>query len=122
MASCMAHAVFQALETLLLRSSAEATPFVPPIIQTGMQYIKYDPVRSFQCCHDTRIYRAKNYTEGDDDEDMVEADEEEEDEELDDESVETFSDTPSTDVFKGTPTTKTHHTRSAVLPPNSCHP
>ncbi|KIM50112.1 hypothetical protein SCLCIDRAFT_34642, partial [Scleroderma citrinum Foug A] len=65
----MAHAVFQALENLLLRSSAEATPFVPPIIQTGMQYIKYDP----------------NYTGGDDDEDMVEADEEEEDEELDDE-------------------------------------
>ena len=47
MVNCMAHAVFQALETLLLRSSAEATPFVPPIIQTGMQYIKYDPVRSF---------------------------------------------------------------------------
>jgi len=92
MVNCMAHAAFQALETLLLRSSAEATPFVPSIIQTGMQYIKYDPVRSFQCCYDPRIDRAKNYTGGDDDDEMAEADEEEEDEELDDESVETFTD------------------------------
>ncbi|KAL4071187.1 armadillo-type protein [Scleroderma yunnanense] len=59
----------QALETLLLRSSAEATPFVPSIIQTGIQYIKYDP----------------NYTGGDEDEEMAEAEEEDDDAELDDE-------------------------------------
>ncbi|KAI6094438.1 armadillo-type protein [Pisolithus croceorrhizus] len=57
----------QALETLLLRSSAEATPYLPSIIQTGVQYIKYDP----------------NYTGGDEDEDMTEADEDDEDEDLD---------------------------------------
>ncbi|KAI6142115.1 armadillo-type protein [Pisolithus tinctorius] len=59
----------QALETLLLRSSAEATPFLPSIIQTGIQYIKYDP----------------NYTGGDEDEEMAEADGDEDDEDLDDE-------------------------------------
>ncbi|KAI6021197.1 armadillo-type protein [Pisolithus marmoratus] len=58
----------QALETLLLRSSAEATPFLSSITQTGIQYIKYDP----------------NYTGGDEDEDMAEADEDDEDEDLDD--------------------------------------
>ncbi|KAI6044307.1 ARM repeat-containing protein [Pisolithus marmoratus] len=51
----------QALETLLLRSSAEATPFLSSIIQTGIQYIKYDL-----------------------DEEMAEADEDDEDEDLDD--------------------------------------
>ncbi|KAI5986283.1 ARM repeat-containing protein [Pisolithus marmoratus] len=58
----------QALETLLLRSSAEATPFLSSVIQTGIQYIKYDP----------------NYTGGDEDEEMAEADEDDEDEDLDD--------------------------------------
>jgi cullin-associated NEDD8-dissociated protein 1 len=34
----------QALETLVLRSSAEATPFLSSIVQIGNQFIKYDPV------------------------------------------------------------------------------
>ncbi|KAH7922400.1 ARM repeat-containing protein [Leucogyrophana mollusca] len=33
----------QALETLVLRSPAEVTPFLPQIIQLGNQFIKYDP-------------------------------------------------------------------------------
>ncbi|KAH7884046.1 armadillo-type protein [Phlebopus sp. FC_14] len=59
----------QALETLLLRSPGEATPFLSSVIQVGNQYIKYDP----------------NYTGGDEDEDedMADADDEDEDEELD---------------------------------------
>jgi hypothetical protein len=35
---------FQALEALLLRCPAEITPFLGAIVQTGNQYIKYDPV------------------------------------------------------------------------------
>lgn len=34
----------QALETLLLRSPTEATPFLSSIVQIGSQFIKYDPV------------------------------------------------------------------------------
>ena len=34
----------KALETLLLRSPGEATPFVDSMVQAGVQYIKYDPV------------------------------------------------------------------------------
>ena len=87
----MAHATLQALETLLLRSPAEATPFVSSTIQIGMQYIKYDPVRSLHVVMVRVLIVAKNYTGGDDDEEMAEADEDD-DEELDDESVQTISD------------------------------
>ena len=36
--------MLKALETLLLRSPGEATPFVDSMVQVGTQYIKYDPV------------------------------------------------------------------------------
>ena len=86
----MAHTTLQALETLLLRSPAEATSFISSTIQAGMQYIKYDLVRFFHAIMLCVSIIAKNYT-GDDDDEMAEADEEDE-EELDDESVETVSD------------------------------
>ncbi|KAG9310349.1 armadillo-type protein [Chiua virens] len=59
----------QALETLLLRSPGEATPFVDSMVQVAIQYIKYDP----------------NYAGVDDgeDEEMADADEDEDDGELD---------------------------------------
>ncbi|THH17136.1 hypothetical protein EW146_g3609 [Bondarzewia mesenterica] len=58
----------QALEALVLKCPTEVTPFLAQIVQTGNQYIKYDP----------------NYT-GDVDEDEDMAEEDEEDAELDDE-------------------------------------
>ncbi|KAI6009791.1 hypothetical protein EDC04DRAFT_2906432 [Pisolithus marmoratus] len=67
--------VMEALETLLLRSSAEATPFLSSIIQTGIQYIKYNT----------------NYTRGDKDKEMAEADKDYKDEDLDDQSVKSIS-------------------------------
>ncbi|KAG6828860.1 hypothetical protein H0H92_006567 [Tricholoma furcatifolium] len=57
----------QALEAILLRCPTEATPYLDGIVQTGSQFIKYDP----------------NYAGDDEDEEM--ADEEDEEEELDDE-------------------------------------
>ncbi|KAF8139703.1 armadillo-type protein [Boletus edulis] len=59
----------QALETLLLRSPGEATPFVDSMVHVGIQYIKYDP----------------NYAgeEDGEDEEMADADDEDDDGELD---------------------------------------
>ncbi|KAF7365527.1 Cullin-associated nedd8-dissociated protein 1 [Mycena venus] len=57
----------QALEALLLRCPTEITPYVPPIVQAGTQYIKYDP----------------NYAGDDEDEEMADADEDDEEAELD---------------------------------------
>ncbi|KIJ68853.1 hypothetical protein HYDPIDRAFT_82664 [Hydnomerulius pinastri MD-312] len=68
----------QALETLLLRSPSEATPFVNPIVQIGNQYIKYDP----------------NYAGGDDDVDEEMADVDDEDE--DDGDLDEYSDDEDT--------------------------
>ncbi|KAF5376967.1 hypothetical protein D9615_007234 [Tricholomella constricta] len=60
----------QALEAILLRCPAEATPYLDAIVQTGNQFIKYDP----------------NYAGDDEDEEMEVDDEEDEDEaDLDDE-------------------------------------
>lgn len=42
--SCQSLMFDQALETLLLRSPTEATPFLSSIVQIGNQFIKYDPV------------------------------------------------------------------------------
>ncbi|EIW86241.1 TIP120-domain-containing protein [Coniophora puteana RWD-64-598 SS2] len=54
----------QTLETVVLRSPAEVTPFLSPIIQVGNQYTKYDP----------------NYADDEDeDAEMGEADEDDED-------------------------------------------
>ena len=36
----------QALETTVLRCPSEVTPFINAIIAVGVQFIKYDPVRS----------------------------------------------------------------------------
>ena len=37
----------QALEALVLRCPTEITPYLSPIIQAGVQFIKHDPVRAF---------------------------------------------------------------------------
>ncbi|KAK7039295.1 Cullin-associated nedd8-dissociated protein 1 [Favolaschia claudopus] len=57
----------QALEALLLRCPTEITPYVAPITQTGIQYIKYDP----------------NYAGDDEDEEMADADDDDDEAELD---------------------------------------
>ncbi|KAK7047997.1 Cullin-associated nedd8-dissociated protein 1 [Favolaschia claudopus] len=57
----------QALEALLLRCPTEITPYVAPITQTGIQYIKYDP----------------NYAGDDEDEEMADADDDDVEAELD---------------------------------------
>lgn len=51
MSSLQANAVHQALEALLLRCPAEITPYLSSIVQTGNQYIKYDPVSNRYRCH-----------------------------------------------------------------------
>ncbi|KAK7001853.1 Cullin-associated nedd8-dissociated protein 1 [Favolaschia claudopus] len=57
----------QALEALLLRCPTEITPYVAPITQAGIQYIKYDP----------------NYAGDDEDEEMADADDDDDEAELD---------------------------------------
>ncbi|KAG5641254.1 hypothetical protein DXG03_005660, partial [Asterophora parasitica] len=59
----------QALEAILLRCPAEATPYLDAIVQTGNQFIKYDP-------------HTKNYA-GDDEDEEMEVDEDEDDDEAD---------------------------------------
>ncbi|KAJ3495579.1 hypothetical protein NMY22_g19919 [Coprinellus aureogranulatus] len=67
----------QALEALVLRCSSEVTPYQQPIIQVGIQFIKYDP----------------NYAGDDEDEEMADADEEDED---DDDLADEYSDDEDT--------------------------
>ncbi|KNZ72732.1 Cullin-associated NEDD8-dissociated protein 1, partial [Termitomyces sp. J132] len=59
----------QALEAILLRCPTEATPYLDAIVQSGNQFIKYDP----------------NYAGDDEDEEMADVDDDEDDDELDDE-------------------------------------
>ncbi|KAG6910631.1 hypothetical protein DXG01_009140 [Tephrocybe rancida] len=59
----------QALEAILLRCPTETTPYLDAIVQTGSQFIKFDP----------------NYAGNDDDEEMADDDDDDDDEELDDE-------------------------------------
>ncbi|GLB36748.1 putative TATA-binding protein interacting (TIP20) [Lyophyllum shimeji] len=60
----------QALEAIVLRCPAEASPYLEAIVQTGIQYIKYDP----------------NYAGDDEDEEMAdEGEEDDEEAELEDE-------------------------------------
>ena len=44
--------LLQALEVFILRCPTEVTPFLPQIIQVGVKYIKYDPVR----CPNLQVY------------------------------------------------------------------
>lgn len=67
----------QALEALVLRCSSEVTPYQQPIIQAGIQFIKYDP----------------NYAGDDEDEEMADASDEDED---DDDLADEYSDDEDT--------------------------
>lgn len=67
----------QALEALVLRCSSEVTPYQQPIIQVGIQFIKYDP----------------NYAGDDEDEEMADASDDDED---DDDLADEYSDDEDT--------------------------
>jgi cullin-associated NEDD8-dissociated protein 1 len=71
----------KALESIVLRMPAEATPFLAVIIQVATRYIKFDPVSTFMrpTIYIMRLIFIKNYAGGGDDEDEEMLDEDEDD-------------------------------------------
>ena len=69
----------KALESIVLRMPAEATPFLAVIIQVATKYIKFDPVSTSMHYIYEADFFIKNYAGGGDDEDEEMLDEDEDD-------------------------------------------